>query len=698
MEVLTDPRVFAERVLMPSPQRTLGGADGPAVGSGVARRAAAHPTGATEKVASRTDGGAQQCAAGAVRQPAAPAAGSAIAAERQRTTAAAPTLPSATRDGDATAPPTRASSQSVTAQRRRLLQWLGSGCSRHAVPPQSWQRQQHQHAAGLADACGGGDAARAAGRPNPVGDQSAGARCARGGATRLPAPLLQDLVRKGYVRPRPAADGPPLCPCVVFAIIKSCGTELRMIWDGRDFNKLCWRPPRFSVTPFAKMLSVLLRPDVHSLVTWDFRTWFLEWILHPAVRAYFTTIINGVVHDLEGGPMGWSWACVIAQSMTAAFSRAVLVQLGRGPTAAQFEFCIDNTGVAIIDPSLTPDALMTAVREVARRTGIVIKPSSVEMGDTVDWLCYTLRRTTSDAVFKKAYVERLRAAQSRVRNGARQRDMTLQEVWSVLGLLVVTVYAAGWPFRLLKAVFLWMKEHAPPPGAPERWGDRVPFPHPRFVSDMLRALAAATVVPRPLPGGPTAAWAVADASGKENNAVVIFLPAVTIINIYRCEAVLIAERELCAQVSAMRTIADHLTPVPPGQAPAAVHLFCDNEVATAAAERGSSVSAHEQLGLALEEAKDELEQRLRAHCSVHPVRTQKCLADPWTRGTRPTDYVWPRTCDHPFGVGQVCDCILAHMRETDAPMERVLAFVEDPPAWGSTSDPLVEWCARGIVQ
>ena len=471
-----------------------------------------------------------------------------------------------------------------------------------------------------------------------------------------------------------------------------------MIWDGRRFNLLCWRPPKFSVTPFAQMLSVLLRPGTHALVAWDFRTWFLEWALHPAVRAYFTTTVNGVDHDVEGAPMGWSWACVIAQSMTAAFARAVLLDLGKGPQSIQFEFCIDNTGTAIIDEEISAEDLLRSVRAVAKRTGVVIKPSSVETGDVIDWLCYTLNRAERTATFKTAYVERLHAAQSKVRNGFRKQQPTTHEVWSILGLLVISVYAAGWPFRLLRPIFIWMKEHAPPPGEQERWQRRVPFPHPRFVSDMFRALAACTIIPRPLPGGQTAAWAVADASGKDNNATVVFLPSCTIISIYKCQSPLIADRELCAQVTAMRIIAERVPPAPSGQAARAVHLFCDNEVATAAAERGSSVSSPTHLSQELENAKDDIEFRLDARCSVHPVRTLKCLADPWTRGTRPAEYEWPKTCSHPFGVGQVCGCILAHMRDTGAPMERVMAFVSDPPAWGSASDPLEEWCARGVVQ
>ena len=250
-------------------------------------------------------------------------------------------------------------------------------------------------------------------------------------------------------------------------------------------------------------------------------------------------------------------------------------------------------------------------------------------------------------------------------------------------------------------IFAWMRTHAPPPGGTAEWQRQVDFPYPRFVADALQALAVCTIIPRPLPGGEVVAWAVADASGKENNAMVIFLPECTILSVYRCAAPLIADRELCAQVASMRTIAARVRPAPPGQrrTDRAVHLFCDNEVATAAVDRGSSVSAPDPLSKALEETKEDVEQRLRAHVSIHPVRTHKCLADPWTRGTKPAEYEWPRTCGHPYGVGCVCECVLAHLRGTGAPMERVLAFVAEPPAWGqATPDPLVEWCARGIVQ
>jgi len=459
------------------------------------------------------------------------------------------------------------------------------------------------------------------------------------------------------------------------------------------------------------MLSRLLRPTVHAFLTWDFRTWFLQWLLDGVVQSFFTTRIAGEDWDVAGGPMGWSWACVCAQSMTAAFARAVLQELGRRPSqVGQLEFCIDNSIVAITAASLSAKQLWAAVKTVANRTGIVVKPSSVEMGDAVDWLCFRLDRRSGTATFKAGFVERLDAARRRIRNGYRQQQPTVMEVWSILGLLIVAVYAAGWPFRLLRAVFAWMKIHAPPPDQPAAWSLRVPFPHPQFVRDVLEALSTATIIPRLLKGGPTLAWAVADASGAKDglNATVVFTRDMTRLRVYECASPgeHIAHRELCAQVWTARIIADMLPDAPPRVRmgtdtpvlPPTVHLFCDNAVALAAVDRGSSVTAPEPLSMALEDALDVLEQRKGVSVDAHRVPTHQCIADPWTRGAKPVSYDWPRTCAHPFEVGNVCPCILRDMENTGVNVDRVRAFVADPPPWRQTRDPLVDWHTRGIVQ
>lgn len=525
--------------------------------------------------------------------------------------------------------------------------------------------------------------------------------------------LEQDLIDKQYLRRRGADAGRALRACLVFAIVKSCLTALRMIWDGREFNALCHPPPKFSITRLDVMRAKLLDRRVKAYVVYDFQTWFLQFILHPEVRAFFTTTLkSGEVAELEGAPMGWSWACTLAQAMTVAFARAVLQDLRASPDELIAEFCIDNTIIATTTDTITTEAILASVRKVAERTGIRVKPSSVDSGTTVEWLMYQLDCTTRTATFKEAYRQRLLSAAAKIRNGFRRRDPTLLEAWSVSGLLIFTIYAAGQSLRPVRPLLEWLAAHAPPTQDRSAWLNRAPLPYPRMQRELILHLAQATAQPPLLPGGAPSAWCVTDAAGDGDrqsqqglNAVVISTPSALRLEVYRCSSPDIASRELCAQLRAFRSILEMLPDDPEAREaprPPCILSFVDNEVARAALRRGFSMSSPDGLAASMHDTLSDVRQTGH-HPNVLRVDTHHCLADPWTRTLLRGDpvpegvTVWERTCGHPWVPTVLCPCEVDHLRDTGADMTKVRRWLDEPPCWRSSTDPYTTWHDQGVI-
>ena len=531
--------------------------------------------------------------------------------------------------------------------------------------------------------------------------------------SRLTRAALRDLRRKGYFRdPRAPRDRGSLLQavhiasiaCPVFAVIKSDGVTYRLIWDGRRFNHACRPPPPFSITRLPLMLAKLLQPSVRWFLTYDFSTWFVQIRACAAVAALF--VAHAAKHDYPemcGIPMGWAWACVIAHCLTVAFARAVLQAL---PQAARggliFEFCIDNTIIAVTsEATVTREQLLTAIQATAARFNISIKPSSIEHGTSVDWLAYNLNATTHTAKFRDAYIQKLIDTRTRIRNVFRRRSPTLLEAWSIIGLLLFSLYAARIPLTHASEVVTWLAHNAPHHDDSAQWLAQANCPYWRPVWDSLGVLADYDIPPPPIPRRRPHSWSISDAASTGNNVSILFTPRTVTLHVYRCARAGIFEKELCASIHCLLLTAGWLQ----GERTRSgdhVH-FTDNEVSRASVARRYTIHAQALSGV-LEHVVRVLEKDFDTHIQSRRVVTTSCIADAWTRldlngravacGT----WTWQRTCQHPFNVASVCPCIVQQVRALGVPMGVFDEFHQSPPAWAYPTDINTAWQTRTVLE
>ena len=505
-------------------------------------------------------------------------------------------------------------------------------------------------------------------------------------SSRLPAELVADLYDKNYVeRPATAAQVQQLnlCPCLVFAVVKSDGTSLRLIWNGKEFNLLINTPPHFVITQMPEMLQRLLRPDVAWYLAFDFQTWFLQLIVADGIKWLFGTVLAGQLCRLKGVPMGLAWACVIAHALTVGFTRAVMQELGNDSKyILTAEFCIDNTIYAVSkDAPFTPDQLYATVKRVAQKMNIALKDSATESGTRVEWLVYVLDAEKRKASFKPAYIQRLESARALARSS---RPRTTADLWAMLGLVIFTCYAARWPLTRAAHLVDWLAAHAPPTeaAAVPAWGRSTPeFPHGRLAHDLLQQAAGATVdPPPPLSRGTHGPWAVTDASTSGNEVACVFRGDHVHVRIVRRGSGPIHVLELSAALMALEKVLDE----PAEVAERGVPLYIDNDVARAALERGWALWADAAQAARLEGIAARLEQ---LHASVLPVRvdTTRCIADAGTRRTTTGDdvpeqtFTITRTCAHDRHT--VCPCVDAEFEARHLPCATLRAWREQPPWW-----------------
>ena len=508
-----------------------------------------------------------------------------------------------------------------------------------------------------------------------------------------------DLIAKGYLkRIRRAAFR-----CSIFAVWKADGT-LRLIWNGIPFNFLCNPPPDMHILPYPVMLALLLEPSVLGYVCYDFRTWFVQITVVAEVAEYFACRFpNGEIYILCGVPMGWSWACAIAQALTQAFARAVIAEMGVSHSQVTLAFCIDNTIWAIRDGNVKPAAIMAAVTRVATRFGIQLKDSATETGPTVDWLPFALDARTHTATFKVAYREKLSALSD---GAGRQRGQPAEliEVWRALGLILFSAYAARIPLSepRVKKLILWMGEHTPVQSDSASWQQDVTFPWWEEAGALARELQTVTITAPPVSTGRVRAWFVSDSATGSSEKVghdvyILFLPFLTRI-VVSVQTGAIAASELNTHIRATRAglLALRELEVRTERGDVIVG-FGDNVVALAAQRRGYALWADDSLAQRVTELRSALEDAGMILKSpwVEGGDTGACLADVWTRagdlGFR--DF---RPCTtHLFRPGHLCQCTIAALRAIspspdlwDATHERFRAKDRWP---GSRVDPRWSW-------
>ena len=515
--------------------------------------------------------------------------------------------------------------------------------------------------------------------------------------TRMSDELIADLIAKQYLIPLPDdykhMNLAVMCPCAIFPVLKSDGETLRLIWNGVCFNECCHTPPRFRITPLREMLQRLLQAGVTYFLAYDFKTWFVQLKCCEGVAARFTTRIKGKLYRVCGVPMGWAWACAVAHAVTVAFTRAVREELGVRQWQQDVvcaEWCIDNTIMALRGGQETADRVLAAVNRVAVRLGVQLKASATEAGPSVDWLLYRLDARDRTATFREDYEGRLKRLVARARRGGKA---TMAEWWSVLGLVVFSVYASRIPYTQVRSLFEWLAAHAPPQGEPPRtWAAQLVHDPPawRAVWEIGRELLATTIRAPPLPRVPAevATWAITDAATSGNNVVFLITPTAWDLEVYPCEAADIAERELCAFVrAAERAAAEPTVPGPDEERDRAFVGYIDNEPARVAAARGWSLWASPHLAVRLERGVDRDEAR-RVEWYPMRVGTEACVADAWTRRDAQGAAIpcqrrrWSRGhCSHThFGPGRLCECVPQLLRDAGVDPRTAERWLAEPPA------------------
>lgn len=477
----------------------------------------------------------------------------------------------------------------------------------------------------------------------------------------------EDLCAKGYLRRIHSAY---MC-CTIFSVWKSDGVSLRLIWNGVPFNARCKRPPPFTITNYRDMLAKLLAPEVYAYICFDFQTWFAQIAPHREVARYFATKIGRTVWGLTGIPMGWSWACVIAQYLTQAFARAVLSRLKLERSEVVVEFCIDNTIIAFRRiqgrPAVSSEELlevMRVVQTVADEMNIRIKASATEIGERVEWLPYVLDAGSKRAHFKTSFKEKLEAcrseAQVRAQRGA---PCALIEVWRTVGLVLFALYAAMLPLSRLRNSIRWMASVARSVESDREWLTQTRsfeyWEEVRSAADAAAQTAEEGIRPPPLREDVETkirAWFVSDAATSGNCSFVSFSPEQVTVRSWTAPlGARIETLELEAHLRALSHVMQQ------AEGPGLFLGYGDNVVALAAQRRGYSMIAPTHLAAQVEVCAEAL--RSRGQMLLAPyVESKACLADVWTRRAEPVDRTFPACVSCPYVPGAPCECTLRQLR------------------------------------
>lgn len=267
----------------------------------------------------------------------------------------------------------------------------------------------------------------------------------------------------------------------VFFVMKSCGTLVRLIWNGKPFNVHCKRPPSPMFSPFLEMLRALSDPSVKTYASYDFASWFVQLALPDELRGVFAIRgPDGVWYRLAGVPMGWCWAPAIAQAITILIIRETLGQLPAGDVSAAFGF-IDNVIFAC-----TTDAAQKRVDEAFRATcarfGAVIKEGILSPDQ--DWLGVCLTAGSRHATHRQKLIDAVRETQPRLRTA-----LSARAIWRAVALAVHS---------------LWLREAGLTTLIqPLQWVSRVA----RDLADGRATWSTTYVLPDPITAALTAAYA-----------------------------------------------------------------------------------------------------------------------------------------------------------------------------------------------
>lgn len=478
--------------------------------------------------------------------------------------------------------------------------------------------------------------------------------------SRISEAQWSELRRKRYVRKLRRTK--PKFVCAGFAVVKSDGLHLRFIWNGVAFNTLCNPPPKFSITQMPTMIRRLVgRKRVRFFVAWDYSTWFVQLMTCKEVSRWFGVKSRGNSNEvMNGEPMGWNWACCIAQWVSYGIMRNVLDELGVDEEDVSAEVCIDNCIIAVHSDALSEELIVATLRAVCARHGAVLKESALEVGKKVEWMVYVLNAEKGTAKWKKSFRMKLREA-SELRIGT---SFTYRQLWGLAGLVLFAMYAASVVPVKLRRFLNWIVQRSPT--SVSEWDheikvsakseevleDEAERKHsiPEELMKDLRVAAASLYEYKNWEPKRQRedfdAWVIADASTSGYDAYIVITSDQMILESYVGEKE-IHHREMDVQLKAMeRAVEERMVPAKGAN----FLLYGDNTVANRALSRGYALWSPES---------DIRFEGLRSHgvdWEDERVETGRNVSDAWTRVRQPVRrrHVFAE-CGH-YTPGVLCVC------------------------------------------
>lgn len=443
--------------------------------------------------------------------------------------------------------------------------------------------------------------------------------------------------------------------CSGFAVLKADRKHLRFIWNGVPFNSICNPPPRFSITSMPTMIDRLFRKKVRFFFSWDYSTWFVQLMTDREVAKWFGIVTDAKEAEevMMGEPMGWAWACAIAQYCSIAIMRNFLSELGATEEDVSVEICIDNCVVAVHAERFEQQQMVDALRKVCGEHGAVLKESALDVGERVEWMVYVLDAKEHRAEWKEGFQEKLSGVASKE---WMKKEMPYRELWTIAGLVLFAMYAAGHVLIPLRRTLKWLAENSPSVEEWELQVDSIPADH---LEDLR--IAANLLVDDQHFMSPRRqineydAWIIADASTSGWDAYIVITSKGMMLKSYEGKG-MIHERELAVQLEAMQDTIREGMVQPEG---ACFLLYGDNTTANKALKRGYALWCE---GTDVDFA---VLRRGDVRWEEERVETHRNVADAWTRvSSRVSVKQMFAECEH-YRPGVICACIEEVLRRND---------------------------------
>lgn len=246
----------------------------------------------------------------------------------------------------------------------------------------------------------------------------------------------------------------PRMICSIFTVLRPDGKE-RLIWDGRMLNEQCHPPPRFHFRTLSEQLRWLLKDGSNWFASFDFKSWFVQLKPVPQVAAFFGARLHDGIYILAGIPMGWSWAPIIAQLTSEAIVRRMILKLAVKPIAVIVY--IDNVIMIFAGPARRKEKMILGtVLAEARECGVVIKESSILVGERAPWLGLEVDAIAQAFRLKPTFIEKVIKAWKQAQDC--NFVIPVRAWYTILSCLIHLVWTSQEALAVISRAIEWMAE------------------------------------------------------------------------------------------------------------------------------------------------------------------------------------------------------------------------------------------------